>query len=552
MATSADIAAQSSNYTGNAALGGVGGGAFTFDLTPLNQLAAYTNLYNKAQYEQRQKNTDRTLKQIADLYQKIDLSELTPKDRETVKGEFLKTMKKGQELLRNPVTSPEDQISRELEWQDNIQILNNMYSSGTKRLLSEKSQTAEIRQKYSDPKQQEFMMNKLKEQMNSTDIYTQIDPLPVFTPVAIPGVTGTMRDIFVIDRTTNMDFQNVTPIQVFDNDDAWKKAGNSLILNETPLKTLPDGKPNPEWEKLTPMQKQEAEFNSLSGTADKIGFYQQTAQTFNTAIQKYLDANGHLSDEKEKELLNKEPSLITQMYLQLKDWTTYNKTEKSLLLSGKYDSKLGTGKKERQLPDNFFDKGIIDDWSNLSIEHFLVADAWANTTRKNTKPDTDQTNIGQKYADRRLSMSMMNRGGGGGGGGTTTPTDGGKYWEGYLLPNILELKKTSGNWWGKRQNYTGDIQISPSELSGLDVVVFDEKAVNPSGSGGLSSGWKVIDNNTQVKVRYKQGQPSGLVIDGVYYDGSKINQKGVQYNNEMQRRRDQQYPINGKGDIYGL
>lgn len=81
MATAAEIGASASNYTGNAALGGGSFGFVNLDMKPIEDLARYTMLYNKAEYDQRQKDAEKAANEIADLTS-YDLTTGIPKDAE--------------------------------------------------------------------------------------------------------------------------------------------------------------------------------------------------------------------------------------------------------------------------------------------------------------------------------------------------------------------------------------------------------------------------------------------------------------------------------------
>src|SRR5688572_29054226 len=85
--SSSDIAVSSNRYRGDP---GLGGGTFSFielDLKPLEDLAKYTMLYNKSEYDQRQKDAEAIAKEIADLTS-FDLTSGIEKDREHLDKEY--------------------------------------------------------------------------------------------------------------------------------------------------------------------------------------------------------------------------------------------------------------------------------------------------------------------------------------------------------------------------------------------------------------------------------------------------------------------------------
>lgn len=87
MAESAQLAVGASNYVGNAAIGGGSFGSFQLDTKPIEDLARYTMLYNKAEYDQRQKDAETAAKEIADMTS-YDLTSGIPKDAKVLESKY--------------------------------------------------------------------------------------------------------------------------------------------------------------------------------------------------------------------------------------------------------------------------------------------------------------------------------------------------------------------------------------------------------------------------------------------------------------------------------
>lgn len=83
----ANIGANFSNYRGDPNLGGFGLGFGKIDTRPIEDLARYTMLYNKAEYDQRQKDAEKAAEQLADLTA-LDLSTTIPKDAKILQDRF--------------------------------------------------------------------------------------------------------------------------------------------------------------------------------------------------------------------------------------------------------------------------------------------------------------------------------------------------------------------------------------------------------------------------------------------------------------------------------
>lgn len=83
----AQIGATASSYTGDPNLGGGTFGAFKLDLRPIEDLAKYTFLYNKSEYEQRQKDAEAAAKEIADMTN-YDLTSGIEKDAKILQQKY--------------------------------------------------------------------------------------------------------------------------------------------------------------------------------------------------------------------------------------------------------------------------------------------------------------------------------------------------------------------------------------------------------------------------------------------------------------------------------
>src|SRR4051812_35694333 len=119
MPTIADIT-NAASYQGNAALGGGGGFVLDVDLKPIQQLAQYTFLYNKSQYDQRQKDADQKIKELADL-SAYDLTTARGKDKDAVVKAVATLTDAGKNYSSKGVPqSPQDKINQEIDFQKQI------------------------------------------------------------------------------------------------------------------------------------------------------------------------------------------------------------------------------------------------------------------------------------------------------------------------------------------------------------------------------------------------------------------------------------------------
>lgn len=82
-----DIGANSSNYSGDSNLGGGSLGFGKLDVSPIMELAKYTMLYNRAEYDQRQKDAEAAADEISKLTS-YDLTSSIPKDAKLLQEKY--------------------------------------------------------------------------------------------------------------------------------------------------------------------------------------------------------------------------------------------------------------------------------------------------------------------------------------------------------------------------------------------------------------------------------------------------------------------------------
>jgi hypothetical protein len=87
MADAAQIGATASNYIGDVSLGGGTFGAFKLNTQPFEDFAKYAMLYNKAEYDQRQKDVEKAATEIADVTS-YDLTTGIPKDAKLLQEKY--------------------------------------------------------------------------------------------------------------------------------------------------------------------------------------------------------------------------------------------------------------------------------------------------------------------------------------------------------------------------------------------------------------------------------------------------------------------------------
>lgn len=87
MADASTIGASFSNYRGDPALGGGGLGAVRIDTQPVDDWAKYTMLYNKAVWDQNQKDVEKAADELGS-FASLDLSTTIPKDAKILQDKY--------------------------------------------------------------------------------------------------------------------------------------------------------------------------------------------------------------------------------------------------------------------------------------------------------------------------------------------------------------------------------------------------------------------------------------------------------------------------------
>lgn len=167
--SSADIGVMSSNYQGNAGLGGGSFGSFQLDTRPIQELAKYTMLYNKSEYDQRQKDAEAAAKEIAD-YTSYDLTTSIPKDAKLLQEKYDKVTAYAREHpdainYRNKEEWEKFKVMRN-DLENDLQgakVRNLMYKAREEKIANEP-----------DAAKKKLMLDELNAEIEATDIRTPI------------------------------------------------------------------------------------------------------------------------------------------------------------------------------------------------------------------------------------------------------------------------------------------------------------------------------------------------------------------------------------------
>lgn len=262
------------NYIGSAQLGGANEIAINIDTKPIQQLAAYTLMYNRSQYDQRQKDADEKIKQLGALAP-YDLVNGIEKDAAELKDAQAKlTEEMAAFAAKGTPKSPKEKIQQQLDFQKKI--------TGQVKLIDAANARKIKLDKYreatqADPKlsaqEKQLRISQVEKLFNDTDINTlpEIPNYDLSTPkngdAAIESVAVLKNDKdgnAVIDET----------ITQFSIGNTWKNAylhGNGLAIPTLPANA-------------TEQQKAEYEQQKLAYAKTGMGAWQNAAEVYNSAL----------------------------------------------------------------------------------------------------------------------------------------------------------------------------------------------------------------------------------------------------------------------------
>lgn len=166
---SAQIGASASSYTGDAALGGGSFGFAKLDVSPILELAKYRMLYNKAEYDQRQKDAEKVAEEIGQLTS-YDLTSSIPKDAKILQEKWDKIT---EYVKNNPGATDYKNKKEWMEYRKMRNDLDNDLRMAKTRNIMNMVRKEEI-SKEPDAEMKALMERELQSEIDATDIRTPI------------------------------------------------------------------------------------------------------------------------------------------------------------------------------------------------------------------------------------------------------------------------------------------------------------------------------------------------------------------------------------------
>lgn len=169
MADAALIGANFSDYTGDPALGGGSFGEGKLDVQPIQDYARYIMLYNKAEYDQRQRDIEKAAKEVADLAS-YDLTTTIPKDSQVLQQKYDALLNY---VRDNPDATDYRNKTAWAEYHRRKSELENDIKGATMRRTIYDLREKEIAEEL-NPERKRLMQQRLDEEVNAKDIRTAL------------------------------------------------------------------------------------------------------------------------------------------------------------------------------------------------------------------------------------------------------------------------------------------------------------------------------------------------------------------------------------------
>lgn len=422
MATANDIA-QNAAYVGDAALGGGNFGVITVDTKPLQDLAYYSMLANKYKHEEKKKETDDKIKELADI-SNISLNSLRDKDKKQATEEFNKLVDFYREQAYISPQTTEGKIKQQLELQTKKRDFMDNYNSGKGRALTYLKIESDINNDVGlNGKQKEVKLSRLNEKFNTTDIGTTITAVEDFKidNIELPKSKKTIFDTVSIGG--NEDIVSTISLDVPSNDLGAAIAtvmGLSIFAKRN----------TDEYKILSDAEKVEADLNN--STASTAQVWATMAEPLNEVLPTYIDDKGNFRSEDFKKDFASNKTILNA-YLGLETMSKKNEARKNEAKAGVFSDNNVQFKLPINIKPEDFDAGIIDFSkpitpvqlvlsgmsakaepdkvekkvieTNLAIEKNKNALGWANL-----KLDTDEFGLKQKQfeASQKGSETQVN------------------------------------------------------------------------------------------------------------------------------------------------
>lgn len=299
MADASTIGASFSQYEGNAALGGYGLGAVKIDPRPIEDLGRYTFLYNKQMYDQRQKDAEEKILELAEL-SKYDPNDSIPEERQEAIDAYNKAVEAGRDYSRVSPATPEEKVQQYYGYKSKIKDSIDKLNMLQARNIAYKKRLDDIA-KETNIDAKAIKQKRLDEDVRNTKgRQLPIEPLVNLEFPTIPPISSYQFDLFYKDPNTN---QTVT----IELPNMRNLSANSNLIN-TDFATKDFDVNSREFQSLSTEEKGNALYQSQLRSVYRKNGWVAAADQYNQFINQkapdgsflYRDADGNLDLTKMK------------------------------------------------------------------------------------------------------------------------------------------------------------------------------------------------------------------------------------------------------------
>jgi hypothetical protein len=390
----ADIGASFSNYQGNAALGGGGFGFERLDVRPIEDLARYTMLYNKSEYDQRQKDVEKAAAEIADMTS-YDLTSGIPKDAKLLQEKYDK--------ITNYVRDNPNALDyrNKKEWTAYKKMRNDLENDlkgGKVRNTMWALRQKEV-QDETDPEKKKLLQAELDKEIADTDIRTPIKHTQQYVDnqIKLPTAPELTFDVTktgpnaVIGRTYS--YFNVPKARA--NGDVF-----ALGMDETVDLSTPQGQRDAIAKKKNFWVQGAEAFNSVINAKDAAGEFLYKKKITNTAT-------GAVTYTLDESKLSKLPRNILNLIKETNSYLSETKADiKSGVLLDKFENPITFG--QGALDENDYTEINYED--GLSPEELALVAQYASWKGDTYSTKVQQTDNQIQKRGQDISAATQRRG----------------------------------------------------------------------------------------------------------------------------------------------
>lgn len=388
MATITDIVAEQSQK-GDVNLGGGTSGVLQIDLQPVQELARFTMFRNKVLFDQRQKDIDAKIGELAE-FTALDLNGTRGKDRDYLLGKWDEVQKASEEYARYTPTNQRDKVEKKLEYDKKLAQLKFDINSANKRALGYGLRLNKINQSEEDAETKTAKLKDLNSLFDTTDIIT---PIPAEENYSIE-IAEIGNPIYSTNEVTNLGANGgvTSTYKLF-----APKENNLAAFGDVQGLTIEPLPAN-----ASDYEKREYEAKQRAYKKGGHTLLPDAAINYNTVINdpKY-QTNGQLDFSK----LNADNPVLAAVAKTAMDWNKYATVRKAQMERGEFYDKNGIKLATLYNPDDYFQLDV----TNLTGQNLAFLERFKKAVPDGKQEKYFQTDnaIQQQNADtNRMKLNL--------------------------------------------------------------------------------------------------------------------------------------------------